>query len=329
MDGPEAHPTGLDLILYVQPCVDVGCAAEVGNHRRAFDLPDIPGAVFADVAALVEGHVQVVDAGVFDQLHRFGCVGLTVRGQNVFERFQHGVFLIGAEIGEADAVEAFLFASELHGVQAFLCAAGQAECLFLLLAIKHGKHFVGAFCLIPVGISFVIRPFVEGIRRVSVKNRATKSSAFDRITIAASGAVPSGENKFELPGAGLAEEGDGAAAHEAFLAAVMHDLLIDSVSIFLAVQSHENLADEILLVGCVEFIESLLCDVPVGIDFRTQRIVEGKAHSLALFLSQAFIKLCDQRFGRNRFGVCTENGARSERGSSGEGGRAQEVATGE
>ncbi len=58
-----------DRLADVHPRVDVRRAAEVPAHGWAFDLPDVPDAVVADVHVLVERHVQLFEAGGMDNLH--------------------------------------------------------------------------------------------------------------------------------------------------------------------------------------------------------------------------------------------------------------------
>jgi hypothetical protein len=58
-------------------------AAEVPDHRRTFDLPHVPDAVLANVLILVKRHVQVLEAVLLDQLHRFVGVGFAKRREQI------------------------------------------------------------------------------------------------------------------------------------------------------------------------------------------------------------------------------------------------------
>ena len=63
----------------VDPDVHVRGAAVVPDERRAFEPPDVPDAVFADVLLGEVGEVAGVEAALlFEALERFVAVGLTV-----------------------------------------------------------------------------------------------------------------------------------------------------------------------------------------------------------------------------------------------------------
>ena len=124
-----------------------------------------------------------------------------------------------------------------------------------LFAVEHLEDFVGALRLVPVGVARVIGLFVETLRRVAVEDRAAEGRAFDGVAVAAARAVPAGEHELELAGAGLAEERDGGLPPKPCLAAVVLDLFVDRLGVFLAVHAHENLLHHLLLVGGEELGE--------------------------------------------------------------------------
>src|SRR4051812_27315170 len=61
--GPRRRGTRR-LLGEVGPCVDVRRAAEIPDHRRSVQTPDVPHAVITDIAFLEEGHAQAVQSAV-------------------------------------------------------------------------------------------------------------------------------------------------------------------------------------------------------------------------------------------------------------------------
>src|SRR6185503_1413456 len=98
--------------------------------------------------------------------------------------------------------------------------------------------------------------------------------------------MPAGQNELEFTGARLAEQSDGRAA-EAFLAAIMFDLLNHSRGIFGAVKADEDFADHRLLIFGEELGNLFVSDHPVVVHLRTQRIVERETNRLSLLLLEA------------------------------------------
>ena len=91
----------------MQPGVDVGFAAEVGDHVGALDLPDIPHFVIADVLVFVESEVEIVDAAGFDMFQGLRRVLLAEGGEEVSENFADVVLLVAGEVSDPDAVQPF------------------------------------------------------------------------------------------------------------------------------------------------------------------------------------------------------------------------------
>src|SRR5690349_9721277 len=50
----------------MHPSMHMGRAPEIPKHRRTFQLPDVPHTVVANVFVLVERHVQMIEAVLFD-----------------------------------------------------------------------------------------------------------------------------------------------------------------------------------------------------------------------------------------------------------------------
>src|SRR5213082_2428982 len=118
-DCPLTPPSR--LLSHVHPGVHMRRAAEKPKHRRAFDLPDVPHAVVADVFVFVEGHVQVIEAVFFDQLQRFVGVGLAEWGEHVCHDFAHEMLLVARECGDRNSGQ-LGFAGKPDGVGALFFA---------------------------------------------------------------------------------------------------------------------------------------------------------------------------------------------------------------
>ena len=277
----------------------MGSAAEVHDRGGTFELPDVPDFVLSDVAFFVEGEVEVIEAVFVDELHGFGNVFFAVGGEDIPDDLADVGFLIGGEAGDLDTIETFLFAGELDGVAALFAAAEIVEGLFALLLVEHFVDFVGADCLIPVSVAFVVGPLVEGVGSVAVEERASESGACDGVTVATAGAVTAGKNEFEFAGVGLAEEGDGGIL-EALFAGVVNDLLVNFLGVFRAVQAHEDVLDHGLLV-LVEVVQAGLGDVPVVIDLEAKRVVEGEADFAHLLFGEALVEALDEGLGIGGF----------------------------
>jgi len=59
---PELH-RGLPNM---HPGVHMRISAEIPNHRRPFNLPDIPNPIAPQIPVLVESHVQIIEAAFLD-----------------------------------------------------------------------------------------------------------------------------------------------------------------------------------------------------------------------------------------------------------------------
>src|SRR5579862_5117749 len=79
----------------VHPGVNVWSAAEIPDHVRALQLPDVPDAVIADVQVFVKRHSEVADsAALADVAHGLVGVLFSERQQQVRQHLVHQVSLI-------------------------------------------------------------------------------------------------------------------------------------------------------------------------------------------------------------------------------------------
>ena len=146
----------------------------------------------------------------------------------------------------------------------------------------------------------MVRRFVKTFRGVSVENRPAERGAFHGIAVATARDVAAREDELELAGAGLAEHSDRTAA-ETLLASVVFDLLHDSIRVLGTVQTDKYLANHRLLVLREKLGDFFVRDHPVVVDFRAERMVEGKTDRLLLLLAQAPVERRDERFRLGRF----------------------------
>lgn len=197
------------LASNVRPGVDMGSAAEIPDHGGAFELPDVPDAVVSDIAPAVEGHVKVLETVFVDVFHGFLPFRFAEGSEEIIEDTFDEVLLIGGHFGDGNAIEAFLLAGQFNGLVSPLGASPLEEGVFALFAVEGFEDFVCPEGLIPVGVVRVIFCFVEAIGGVAVEDGATKGGAFDGIAVAAAGAMATGEDELEFPGAGFTEDGDG------------------------------------------------------------------------------------------------------------------------
>src|SRR5579863_176424 len=79
--------------------VDVGGAAEMPDEGRAFEAPDVPDLVFANVGGFVEGQVQLVQAAAFlEDLDRLFNVFGAVRREDDFHHLFDEALLVCREL---------------------------------------------------------------------------------------------------------------------------------------------------------------------------------------------------------------------------------------
>ena len=116
---------------------------------------------------------------------------------------------------------------------------------------------------------------------MSVEDGDSKGGSFQAVSVASARDVPSGKHKFKFPCARLAEEGN-RAVFQTFFIGVPCNLLENRLSIFRAVQSEENLLDQVLLVGSEVFADAGFGNVPVVFDLGSFLVIEGQADFGAL-----------------------------------------------
>ena len=188
----------------------MGGAAEEPGEGGAFEAPDVPGAVVAEVAFLDEGEAQGVEAaGLLDADAGFLDVVVAEGLEHGLDELLDQLLLLAVHVADADSLVAELVALELDGaggVGGFLGDEG----LGLLLVVEGLEDLVGGLALEPpdvVGVGGVVGAGAGGV--VAVEDGATESAALDAIAVGAEGFVAAGADPFEgLVGAGLSEEGD-------------------------------------------------------------------------------------------------------------------------
>ena len=107
----------------------------------------------------------------------------------------------------------------------------------------------------------------------------------DRISVHASSDMATGEDEFELPGARRSKECNGAALESACtirIAVVVFDLFHHGLRVLFAVQPHEDVTNQTLLVFVKRLANDSFCDVPVVVDLLPQRILKIKRHQFFL-----------------------------------------------
>src|SRR5262245_57878351 len=114
--------------------VDVRHAAEIPDHFRALDLPDIPDPVVADVerAAVTRNEETLNEFLLLDGLHGRGDVAGAEAGQHAAHGVEELGLLILAEVGAAEAGQIGLAPFDDAG-GAFVARLGADEGLLLLL----------------------------------------------------------------------------------------------------------------------------------------------------------------------------------------------------
>ena len=202
--------------------------------------------------------------------------------------------MIGRHGAHLDAGEAGGFAGEFDGLGAVFSARGFEKGGGALFAVEGLEDFVGAECLEPVGVARVIGFFVEALSGMTVKDWATECGANSAVAVATAGAVATCEDELELAGAGLTEKGDGGAAEAAVAFVVLVELTPDFFFVFVAVETVEDLADEVLLVGGKDVADGFGADVPVVVDFEAEWVVVGEAEGGGLGFVKAFVELLNE-----------------------------------
>ena len=159
-----------------------------------------------------------------------------------------------------------------------------------MFAVQHLKHFVCPLRLIPIDVAGVMgRFFVVVSRLMAVKDGTPESATLHAVPITAAGDMAPGEDEFKPPLSRFAEQGDGGVL-QAFLIGIPRDLLENGGLILGMVELQKDLFDEILLVRGEIFSNPCLGDVPVGADFFSLLVLEGKANLSPLSFAQTLIQ---------------------------------------
>ena len=153
--------------------MDVRRAAEVPDKRRALQSPDVPHAVVAQVAFLVEGQRAAGPARPApsgspalrrDPTCRYGSISF-------WSTFCSVLLLVGRELRDRNAGELARLPLEADALSSGrLLDQGH----LLLLAVEHAEDLVGRHRLVPEDVARVARLFVEAAGGVAVEDRAAK-----------------------------------------------------------------------------------------------------------------------------------------------------------
>ena len=275
--------------------MDVRVAAEIPNHGRAFELPDVPNAIVADIQVLTKGHVQIIETISLDELHRFIGV-LFAEGSEQICHYQVDMFLlVSTQFPDRDARQTGLLPGQADGLSPALSARVAQKRHVALFAIEHFKDFVGALSLIPINIAGMVGGLIVTQSSVSIEDRSTKGSTLNRIAIATARHMPAGEYKFEFADSRLAKQCYRTSAKTLFTGVVLY-LFHDTLGIFRAVHFKKDFANHGLLVPREVLPHSLFGDVPIVLDLGPERMVKGEHDRLPLGFGEALIQSCDEGF---------------------------------
>src|SRR5579859_347616 len=136
----------------IDPGVHVGRAAKVPDHGRAFELPNIPNAVAADVQVFIERHGQLFNAVFADVFHGVVGVLLAERQQQIGQNLVDQRALVARHVAHRQSRNRLAHPLERHSCRALLLAWIAQERHRSLLAVKGLKYLVRALGLVPVNI---------------------------------------------------------------------------------------------------------------------------------------------------------------------------------
>ena len=295
------------------------CAAEVPHEGGPFQPPQIPDLVVAEVVVLIKCQRALLEAALlFETLSRFFLIGEPVGVEDGVQNALDYIPLVRTQLGNRDSGEHAVFPAErdLRFVRGVFDKG-----LLLLLAIEHRVNGVGLHGQRPVDVPRMVGLFIETLSGMAVEDGATESDVVGRVAVAADRQMPAGHHKFELPFAGLSEEGDRLLL--AVTTGVVLQLLLQPTVPFGVIEAVEDRLDHVPLVFGVEVAADVhrlgVGDVPVVRDVRPEEAslvgeVPGEADFRSLFTRQRFVELRDEILGRRlRGGFCGVSGRRENR----------------
>src|SRR5438045_2485985 len=122
----------------------VWVAAEIPDHGRAFDLPNVPNPILADILVFIESHVKMIEAVSFDQLHGLIGIAFPERGEQVSHDFANEVLLVAGQFGERNSRKPCLLSGEFDSLGSVLLATIDEKGEITLAAIESLPDIVGA-----------------------------------------------------------------------------------------------------------------------------------------------------------------------------------------
>ena len=195
---------------HVQPGVDVRRPAEVPREGGAFQLPDVPDAVVADIAFLVDSVSRSLSAPPAASRHsRTSAASQARNGRSIISRSRRTMSFCWLSRSATAMPRARQRRSlELDGPGVIELGLGQRGLGFLLV-VEGLEDLVGLFALVPpdvVGVPGVL--VVMAVGRVAVKDRPAEGGPLKAVAVGAQGIVPAGQDPLEgLVGSRLAKDG--------------------------------------------------------------------------------------------------------------------------
>ena len=93
----------------MKPGVDMRQTPEIRDHTGAFQLPDVPDFIIAEIFIPIERKMKVSDSSCLDVPHRFLRIFFSKRGQKVTDDFHNVPSLVCGKITYSDSSEAGFF----------------------------------------------------------------------------------------------------------------------------------------------------------------------------------------------------------------------------
>src|SRR5690606_18129303 len=114
------------------------------DHPRPFELPDVPDAVVADVAFLEEGHVEVLEPGVIDQLQRLTRIRGSEWSKEIRHDFPDQLALIRGQFTHGNAFQSRGGALQANRLGAALGSSTVEQGELALASVQRGEDLIRA-----------------------------------------------------------------------------------------------------------------------------------------------------------------------------------------
>ena len=183
---------------YVEPGVHVGRSPEIPRKRWAFELPDIPDAVVAEIVLLEERQTQFVDPAVArEALANFLGIVRAKRPEHHFQELTHHRLLLAVEVGDRESGRRKFVAFQRRGLR-FVGLGFRDQRPGLFLVVQCAKDLVGLIALIPPDVVGVLRVLgIVAIGSMAVEDRPAESGSFNAVAIGAQCVVTTREYPLE------------------------------------------------------------------------------------------------------------------------------------